>query len=89
MQEEWVFGIIIAQALSWVGMFVLKIIDWLWGGKDKVINDIHTIKESVLLAMNDISYLKKNAVTSESVRDTVRKELDYRYDVSRKQRHGS
>jgi hypothetical protein len=77
---KWVFAIIIAQALAWVGMFVFKMIDWWKGGKDVDAQERKKDRQALLQAVSDIHYVKQHMMTEVQVAAKVREEIKYLKD---------
>jgi hypothetical protein len=73
---KWIFGIIIAQGLAWIGMFFFKFLDWVKGDKDSVKRDIREVKESILRLESH----SKHWVTDKEVGQKVREEIKYLKD---------
>jgi hypothetical protein len=74
---KWVFAIIIAQALAWVGMFVFKMIDWWKGGNDIDAAERKKDRQALLQAVSDIHYVKSHMMTEVQVANKVREEIKY------------
>jgi hypothetical protein len=74
---RWIFAILIAQVLAWVGIFCFKMMDWWKGGKDKDIDEKKKDRQMLLQTVSDIQYVKEHMMTETDVANKVREEIKY------------
>ena len=74
---KWLFRLLGAQFLVWIGMFGFKAVDWWKGDKDNDKKKAAESRDAWLKAQHDIAYIKEHMVTESEVKKLVRDEILY------------
>ena len=72
--------IVIASAVSWVGLLGFKIYDRFTGKSDQLVKDSKESRENWIRVASDIAYMKQHMVTESEVKSLIRDEITYLRD---------